>query len=324
MKPAEPAPARIAFGETSPDRPILRFSHAAMATVFEVHCVHDDAAYSSQAAHAAFALVDRLEQELSRFIANSDISRINTLRAGEGTRVSPSTLECLEIAQRLFDLTGGAFDVSIGTRLDRLELVPDDFTVVARADGIRLDLGGIGKGYAVDQMAELLDEWEIQHALVHGGFSSVRALDPPPDRDGWPLTLSAPGPGDQKILATIEAHQMALSASGTRKGGHIVGPSTGRAAPNRAVWTALTMAARPEEPALTSVELTKEKPAAIAECLSTAFMLLPVQQIEALCQQWPEIEAWLVPDPAEGEAPEADVLHWPRSEDPRSRGRSWG
>jgi len=312
MKPAEPAPARIAFGETYPGRPILRFSHAAMATVFEVHCVHDDGGYAGQAAHAAFDLVDRLEQELSRFIANSDVSRINTLRAGEGTRVSPSTLECLETAHRLFDLTSGAFDVSIGTRLDRLELVPDYFTVLARADGIRLDLGGIGKGYAVDQMAELLDEWEIQHALVHGGFSSVRALDPPPDRDGWPLTLSAPGPGDQQILATIEARQMALSASGTRKGGHIVDPSTGRAAPNRAVWTAVRMAARPERPALTSVELPPEKPAAMAECLSTAFMLLPVQQIEGLCRQWPEIEAWLVPDPAEGEAPEAGVLHWPK------------
>ena len=68
-------------------------------------------------------LVDRLEQEQSRFIANSDVSRINDLSAGQGTRVSPTTMECLEIARRMYDVTGGAFDVSIGSGLDGLDLV---------------------------------------------------------------------------------------------------------------------------------------------------------------------------------------------------------
>ena len=148
-----------------------------MATVFEVHCVARRRAIRRQAAHAAFDLVDRLEQELSRFIANSDISRVNHLAAGQSTRVSPWTMECLEIARHIYDLTGGAFDVSIGSGLERLELVPDEFTVHAREAGARLDLGGIGKGYAVDRMAEVLEEWEIPRALVHGGFSSVLALD---------------------------------------------------------------------------------------------------------------------------------------------------
>ena len=93
-----------------------------MATVFEVHCVHADARYAAQAAQAAFELVDRLEQELSRFVENSDISRINHLAAGQGTRVSPWTMECLEIAWHVYGLTGGAFDVSIGSGLERLEL----------------------------------------------------------------------------------------------------------------------------------------------------------------------------------------------------------
>ena len=94
-----------------------RFSHEAMATVFEVHAVHDDGRYAEQAAQAAFDLVDRLERELSRFIPNSDISRINELAPGERTRVAPTTLECLVIARHAFELTGGAFDVSIGTGL---------------------------------------------------------------------------------------------------------------------------------------------------------------------------------------------------------------
>ena len=91
--------------------------------------------------------------------------------------VGPSTIECLVIARHLFDLTDGAFDVSIGTGLPSLELDADDFLVRATTDGVQIDLGGIGKGYAVDLMAELLEEWGIVRALVHGGFSSVLALE---------------------------------------------------------------------------------------------------------------------------------------------------
>ena len=82
--------------------------------------------YASQAAQAAFDLVDRLEAELSRFISNSDIGRINHLAPGDETRVSPlTTMECLVIARHMFELTGGAFDVSIGTGLPSLELDVD-------------------------------------------------------------------------------------------------------------------------------------------------------------------------------------------------------
>ena len=203
-------------GRSPPGRGAHRFSHAAMATVFEVHCVHADARYAAQAAQAAFDLVDRLEQELSRFVGNSDISRINHLAAGQATRVSPSTMECLEIAWHVYGLTGGAFDVSIGSGLERLELDPDEFAVHAREGGARLDLGGIGKGYAVDRMAELLEEWEIPRALVHGGYSSVLALEAPPDRErvaphperagpgtagSWPGSRRAAGPSARRACA---------------------------------------------------------------------------------------------------------------------------
>ena len=106
-------------------RDVQRFTHEAMATVFEVHAVHPDARYAAQAAQAAFDLADRLEGELSRFLPNSDIGRVNELAAGGAHRVSPSTMECLVIARHVFDLTGGAFDVSIGTGLPSLELDPD-------------------------------------------------------------------------------------------------------------------------------------------------------------------------------------------------------
>jgi thiamine biosynthesis lipoprotein len=289
MNPPEPAGrAAVIPGEAGPMPGVHRFSHSAMATLFEIRCAHADPGYARQAAQAAFLLVDRLEQEQSRFVANSDVSRINHLSVGQATRVTPSTMECLEIARRMHGLTGGAFDISVGSGLDGLDFVSEDFTVLARTGGVRLDLGGIAKGYAVDRVAELLEEWEISRALIHGGWSSVVALEPPPDSDGWPLTLSAPEPGEQRVLARISARQKALSASGTQKGDHILDPRTGRPVRNRAVWVAV--GGREEG--------NPGSPAAFAETLSTAFMVLPPEKVADLSRRCPGVEAWLVEERA--------------------------
>jgi thiamine biosynthesis lipoprotein len=287
--------AAFELGEARPRRDVHRFSHEAMATVFEVHCVHEDARYARQAADAAFALVDRLEQELSRFVANSDVSRINSLAAGGATRVSPTTLECLAIARHLYHVTHGAFDVSIGTGLDALELDPETYSVHSRREELRLDLGAIGKGYAVDRVAELLGEWEVRNALVHGGFSSVLALEAPPGQEGWPLSLSAPDDG--RILARLEARRLALGASGSRKGEHIRDPRTGRPAGERAVWVSV-----PRE------DTAGGSPTAVADALSTACMLLSEQEIRNLCRDGPGLEAWLLLEPPAGQATQA-FLH---------------
>jgi thiamine biosynthesis lipoprotein len=290
-------------------RHVRRFSHEAMATVFEVHGVHPDERYAAQAAQAAFDLTDRLERELSRFLTNSDITRINHLAAGESTRVSPSTLECLVIARHMFDLTGGAFDVSIGTGLPSLDLDADDFLVRATKDGVRVDLGGVGKGYAVDRMAELLEEWGLEMSLVHGGFSSVLALEPPGGSEGWPLTLSDPS-APSRVLARLSVRQTALGASGLRKGDHIVDPRTGEAARGRlAAWVAL-----PRPPAARAESLDEEEPriaaAAVADALTTAFMLLSPSEIEGLCERSPGLEAWILPEPADDPRGETHLLHF--------------
>jgi thiamine biosynthesis lipoprotein len=277
-----------------------------MATAFEVHCTHPDARYAGQAAQAAFEVVDRLEQELSRFIPNSDVGRINALPAGEATRVAPSTMECLEIARWLYDITGGAFDVALGSGLESLDLDPDRFSVRTGAHGVQLDLGGIGKGYAVDRMAQTLEEWEVPRALVHGGFSSVLALEPPPDQDGWPLTLSAPGPGPREVLARLSARQRAFSASGTQKGDHIVNPHTGRPVEGGAAWVALARPLEGDEDA--ERPGPARSPAAVAEGLSTAFMILPEGDVASLCRQWPGLEAWLLREP-DHEAGTAVLVH---------------
>jgi thiamine biosynthesis lipoprotein len=248
-----------------------RFAHQAMNTEFEIFCVQADGDYARQAAWAAFDLLDRLESELSRFIPNSDISRVNHAAADESVRVSRWTVECLELAIEAYRETGGAFDISLGTGLERLQISPRERTV--RNRGARLDLGGIGKGYAVDRMAEALDEWDIRQALIHGGHSSVLALDAPPGLDGWLLTM-----GER----SVNAARRAFSASGVRQQTrHIVDPRTGEPVGGRvAAWV--------------SLELDGPSPCAVAEAFSTAFMILPDVEIAAIRARRPGLDAWLL------------------------------
>jgi thiamine biosynthesis lipoprotein len=312
-KPARPARADV-DGAVGIERPadlgdVRRFSHEAMATVFEIYTVHADDRYPAQAAQAAFDLLDRLEGELSRFLPNSDITRINHLGAGEQTRVNPSTMECLVIARHVFELTGGAFDASIGSGLTSLELDPEGFLVHATKSGVRVDLGGIGKGYAVDEMAALLEEWGLQVALVHGGFSSVLALEAPSGLGGWPLTLSDPAESS-RVLARLSVRQTALGASGLRKKDHIVWPSTGEPVRGRrAAWVAVP---RPE--IASRAHALNDEPriaaAAVTDALTTAFMLLSPEEIASLCRQSAGVEAWILPEAGEGPSGPADLLHF--------------
>jgi len=270
---------------------VRRFTHEAMATVFEVHAAHPDALYAAQAAHAAFDLVDRLEADLTRFLPNSDIGRINHLTVGEGTRVGPSTMECLVIARHMFDLTGGLFDVSIGTGLPSLELDPGHFVVRATTAGVTIDLGGIGKGYAVDRMADMLEEWGLTRALVHGGFSSVLALDGPDGQGGWPLTLSDPA-SPSRVVAQLTGRQTALGASGMRKTDHLIDPRTRQPAGGRtAAWVAIP---RPASTGSATASEPVPRASAVADALATAFMLMDVAEIDALCERSPGVEAWIL------------------------------
>ncbi|MBN2270790.1 MAG: FAD:protein FMN transferase [Sedimentisphaerales bacterium] len=281
---------------------IKRFCHEAMATAFEVIVVHEDERYAQQAAAAAFDEVDRLEAELSRFIENSDISRINSARLDERLVVGLATFECLEISRRVYEDTKGAFDITIGSLLkcwrndkgeprtpgeqelnlarkhagtDLLLLNGDEHTVEVVSEGVQVDLGGMGKGYAVDQMANLLREWGIDIALIHGGYSSVLAIDGPADMKGWPVTMSDPGKG-KRTLAKLHFQRRALSGSGVQKGRHIMDPRTGRPAKGRrAAWSSTL-------------------DAATGDALSTAFMIMEPDEIEEYCRRYPDALAMVI------------------------------
>jgi thiamine biosynthesis lipoprotein len=104
--------------EYSGHRDILEYQHAAMATMFSVMIAGEDSAFAEQAAMAAFQEIDRLEQELSRYIPTSDISRINNLMPHGCACIGLDAFQCLQIASQCWTETGGAFDITVGALKD--------------------------------------------------------------------------------------------------------------------------------------------------------------------------------------------------------------
>jgi thiamine biosynthesis lipoprotein len=251
-----------------------RFSHEAMATIFEVAMIHSDATYAGQCAQAVFAEVDRLEEVLSRFLPNSDIAKVNTSEPGAAVVVGPDAFACLQHCERMTDDTGGAFDVTLG-QMSQLLLYPDSHAVVRLSDETTVDLGGFGKGYAVDRIVKILKEWDIPQALVHGGSSSVMAMAAPPGDSGWRMTIRDPL-GCRDVLQHLVLEYRAISGSGLRKGSHIVDPRSGRPAEGRRAAWALS------------------EDAASGDALSTALMIMSLDEIQEYCHRHDDTEALVI------------------------------
>jgi len=264
-----------------PVQGLLRFSHQAMATTFEVLVCHPRPVYAGQAAREAFALLNRIEQQLSRFVENSDASRVNGSRPGQPVLVGPETFECLQQARLAWDLTGGAFDVTVGTRtapagMDTLVLDESTMTVTRAAESVRLDLGGIGKGFALDRMAALLADWEVPAALLAASTSTLLGMGDPPGEEGWPVSF---GPEHDLHKARLKGRAFSASGSGVR-GEHVVDPRTGRPAMQRLrAWSGAPAAAE-------------------ADALSTAFLVLSDAEIRDFCRRRPDVSACLLASPS--------------------------
>jgi thiamine biosynthesis lipoprotein len=297
-----------------PGSTLHRFEHEAMTTTFEVIIAGQEAGYARSAAAMVFSEIDRLDSLLNRYNPGSDVARINALRPGETVRVAADVLECLMLAATVWNDTEGAFDVTAGALVDcrrdpdgtprtpdaaeleaarrkvgmeRLILNPTDFTVGLRGDrpgAVTVDLGGIGKGYALDKVEDILSDWDIVNELVNGGTSTVLAIgterpeDLPGDgKPGWRVGVGGRW-GEAAGLDTILLRDAALSGSGPDlKGEHIVDPRSGR--PDRrheAAWARCPSAT-------------------VSDALSTAFILMPEEAIRAYCRAHPEVEAFVVP-----------------------------
>lgn len=255
----------------------LEFQHEAMATSFAITIADQSGDYARQAATAAWRELDRLESELSRYVESSDISRANRLASGESVIIGEDALNCLLLAAEIAINTGHVFDVAYASErlanraneVSPFTLDPDKHVLTSHVSRLHLDLGAIGKGYALDRMAIVLDDWEIPSACLQSGGSTALVLAPPIGHIGWSI-----GIGEGVTHRALTLSDVALSGSGLAvKGEHLVDPRTGRPARRSERAWALAPAA------------------AVSDALSTAFFVWTDREIAAFCDAHPEIGA---------------------------------
>ena len=207
------------------------YTHEAMKTTFTLRLIHAQADHASDAANQAFALIDEIENALSRYIPGSDVSQINSMQSGQSLFISETCYECMRIALKIYIDTDGLFDITLGRQIEhgknklkgiapalegQLMVDPDRPAIHCVEAGREIDLGGIGKGYALDRIAPLLRDLGIKSGLVSAGASTQLAFG----ESAWNIELS--GSTDMPV---VELKNQALSVSGIEiQGSHIVSP----------------------------------------------------------------------------------------------------
>lgn len=294
----------------------LRLATRAMACEFAV-LLNPSPHAPLRLASDALEMLHPLEAQMTAYRDHSELSRINRRAAREAVRVEPRLFELLLQAAELCKRTDGAFDPTSGplidlwrrcrregtiprddeiagclerTGIEHVEFDPAADTVRFRREGVELNLGGIGKGAALDRLGEFLVANGLGDFLLYGGRSSVLARGEHHHAGGWPVGLRDPLFPDRDV-ATVLLRDCALSSSGTgvqhfrhggRRYGHILDPRTGR----------------PVEGMLSTTVLAPT--AAEADALSTAFFVGGVEIARQYCDNHEGVAAVLVPPPRSG------------------------
>lgn len=274
------------------------FEHQAMATQFLIRIENEEDDYAENAAIQCFQLLDELEGKLSRFVADSDISRINKMNTEDQLPLETETWQVMKQAIQVQQWTSGTFDIGVAEHMDifraakqgilnefemtrallqaqetklgsSIYLSPDSPLIYCIQQGMRFDLGGIGKGYALDQLARLLDDLDVVTYSISAGDSTVMVRNDTSVKPCWEYNISAATEQKKLNLSNI-----IVSASGTfHQGNHIFDPRTGKNSANSEfdrIWVA-------------------SENAAYSDAFSTGLFLLSVEEIEKLVDAVSEI-----------------------------------
>ena len=229
----------------------LRLAVSAMGTRFELVLLNGDCGLRA-AGEAAIDQIELWHRRLTRFAADSLVSHINREAARGPVRLDRDTFELLRDAVSVWRASEGAFDITIAAAMTRsgyldsavpagrgtvdagaLLLDPDNWTLEFTDWGLSIDLGGIGKGHALDCAARVLRDAGVTSALLHAGTSSVVAIGAPEGADGWRIDI--PSGADSRSIALRDAAISVSDAGGpadARRGApHIVDPRDGRPMP---------------------------------------------------------------------------------------------
>lgn len=299
-----------------PDTPIATFEHMAMGTRFEMVLCAPDATMGEEElqdiADRAFAAIDALEKRISNWRDDSETGRINRLAAEDPVKISSAQLQLLMDAKRIHEMTGGAFDVTVGPILElwgfyrkeghlpaqpeidqaltkvglsKVEVDEQGETVRFSVPGMRLDFDGIAKGLAAERAANILKSLGVTSGVVNAGTSTVEAIGSPPGQAGWTVRVRDPYNKEGEHIAEVRISNESLSTSSSsenflelegKKYGHIVDPKTG--------W-----------PVGGVVSTTVIGPRGLeTDALATAFFVMGEAKVRAFCEAHREFRAILV------------------------------
>lgn len=257
----------IAVFAAAKDQPLVRLERSldAMGTTYTIAAYGPDRFVMESAMDEAFEEVHRLDQMLSNYRPDSEWSLVNREAAKRPVPISQELYDLLSKCLAYSRASEGAFDVTVGplmklwgfyrgqARVPRraeirivqsrigyqhIRLDPDGRTVHFSRP-VEIDPGGIGKGYAVDRMVDLLRLRGISSAVISAGRSSIYGIGVPPSEPrGWRVTIPHPrDPRRQVAEYYLKDHSMSTSgttekffAIGRRVYSHIMDPRTGRPA----------------------------------------------------------------------------------------------
>ena len=250
------------------EQALQRFESAAdaMGSEFRIACYAPETALAANAVTAAFDEARRIDAFLSNYKPDSELSRINREAGGRAVAISPEMTDLLAACLRYHRISEGAFDITVGALVEtwgffrgngkmpgrpalwlarrkvgsqHVQLDRANRTVKFLRSGLRLDPGGIGKGYAVDRAVAVLREYGIERALVSAGASSIYALGSPPgNARGWTVSIRDPS-GSSDSVGKVLLKDRSLSSSGSdekffevggKRYAHILDPRSGRPA----------------------------------------------------------------------------------------------
>lgn len=238
----------------------VREIHFVMGTLLEITLYHKPHEQAKRVLAECFQEARRLEGLFSASDNDSDLYRLNRHAGLEPVAIHRDLRSILDAALRLCGETAGAMDITIGPLIDlwtkaaeegtapssasiaealgrtgtiKVRLLPDGRAALQQA-GMRLNLGGIGKGYAVDRLTAILAQEGIASAFINFGRSSLAAVGSPPERKSWPVLLESDD-GTPVGLAHLNDQRLAISSSLSRayelegsQYGHLIDPRNGR------------------------------------------------------------------------------------------------
>lgn len=310
------------------EAPLQSISKPAMACEFEVLLNERQYPLGVEVAFECMEMIEHIEDLLSVYRASSQFSKINQFGSERSVYVDPKTLEVVLLAQAAYKWTDGCFDMtagslsevwgfsrrqgamptqpqidaalqSVGTQFIEVDEVQS--TIRLTRPGLKLNPGGIGKGYALDRAARILLGQGINDFMIHGGLSSIVARG---NRQGasadWTVALKHPW-RTEELIETIPLRNQAIGTSGSGKqffhfGGkrysHIIDPRSG--------WPAEQM-----------MSVTVICPScAAADAIATGLFVMGVEKSREFCERYSEVAAVLIFQDAKSGSQRIEHLNW--------------